>query len=72
MLKAKLKSNQTDLARRILQLRDECERLIDEEAERTTPPGVPTISVRQIITAYFPDNPWANALHILQTQKDGN
>jgi hypothetical protein len=67
MLKAKQK---TDLASRILSLQAECERLIDEEAERQAVPGVPTSSIRNLLIAHWPGNPFMAALAILQNERN--
>jgi hypothetical protein len=52
------KQNQTDkppLAIRIRELRLECEALLDAEAERQRPSGVPVSAIRKILTAKHHD-----------------
>jgi hypothetical protein len=63
----KKSSNQSNnnLATRIRSLQAECERLIDDEAERQKQPGVPVGSIRTLLTAHYPNNIFAAALNLL-------
>jgi hypothetical protein len=69
--KQQKKQNQTDtLASRIVQLRNDCQSFLDEEARRQSVPGVPVTSIRQILTARHPNNVFEAVLAILENERE--